>query len=242
VRTRQRRIDPLSSILKALKKVEKESPNLDVVPDLPKKIDTKRAVNQRAKGAWVLKRTVTAVVIVLVLALGAWFMFANRDFLERKPTGEGTPLQNPAPSPAVASKKVGERVQAPEKPKEVPHQRPSGTVSPARESASPVEKTRKEGIPTLPKTPGVPVRPAETKDPRQDRVAAQPPEPEPDEARFKLEAIVWSASPQSRFAVINGQIVKAGGSVGGLSVVDIGRDHVAVRSGGRDWKLKFTAE
>jgi type II secretory pathway component PulC len=63
-----------------------------------------------------------------------------------------------------------------------------------------------------------------------------------DESRYKLEAIVWSSNEESRFAVINGQIVRRGGAVGGLSVVEIARDHVEVRSGGRDWKMRFTVE
>ncbi|MBN1101935.1 MAG: hypothetical protein JXL84_00830 [Deltaproteobacteria bacterium] len=231
----------MSSILKALKKVEKESPNLDVVPDLPRKIDTKKAVNQRAKGDWLFKRTITVVVMVLVLGLGTWFILANRDFLERKPTGEGTPLQNPAPMPVVVSKKAGEQVPAPAKPKEVPHQGPSITVAPDRKAAAPAEKKSKETIPALPKTTGAPVGSAETRATRQDRVAPAS-EGHRDESRFKLEAIVWSASPESRFAVINGRIVKSGGNVEGLSVVDIGRDHVAVRSSGREWNLKFTVE
>jgi hypothetical protein len=230
----------LSSILKALKKVERESPNLDVVPELPKKIDTREVVNQRTKAAWVFKRRITAMVVILVLALGAWFLLANLEILERKLTGEGTPLQNSASAPVVASKKVDVQVLAPAKPKGAPH--PLSTVTPARERATPVEKVRTKGIHALPKNPVEPARLTQTDPDRQDRNLMRPTKHRSDEARFKLEAIVWSASVQSRFAVINGQIVRAGGSVEGLSVIDISRDYVAVRSSGRDWKLRFTAD
>lgn len=60
-----------------------------------------------------------------------------------------------------------------------------------------------------------------------------------DEPRLKVEAIIWSNNVKSRFAVINGSIVRAGGSVEGMSVEHIGRDYVAVRSGEKEWKLRF---
>jgi hypothetical protein len=63
-----------------------------------------------------------------------------------------------------------------------------------------------------------------------------------DESKFKLEAIVWSNNPKSRFAVVNGQIVRAGGSVDGVSVTHIERDYVALRAGDEKVQLRFTIE
>ena len=63
-----------------------------------------------------------------------------------------------------------------------------------------------------------------------------------EEPRLKVEAIIWSNYVKSRFAVINGHIVKVGESVEGMSVEHIGRDYVAVRSGEKEWKLKFRLE
>ena len=54
----------MSSILKALQKAEKESPRLEVSPELPTKIDTKRAVNQRARGTWLFRRVLATVVVI----------------------------------------------------------------------------------------------------------------------------------------------------------------------------------
>jgi len=63
-----------------------------------------------------------------------------------------------------------------------------------------------------------------------------------DESRFKLEAVIWSKNPKSRFAVINGCIVKVGGSVEGVSVTHIDRDYVSIQSGEDKGKLSFTIE
>ena len=62
---------------------------------------------------------------------------------------------------------------------------------------------------------------------------------EPD---LKLDALVWSSNPRSRFAVINGQIVRAGETVRGASITEIERDHVALKSGNRTWELRLNIQ
>jgi hypothetical protein len=59
---------------------------------------------------------------------------------------------------------------------------------------------------------------------------------------YRLEAIVWSNNPASRFAVINGQIVRAGGNLDDISVTAIERESVKVRSDKGTGELRFTLE
>ena len=59
---------------------------------------------------------------------------------------------------------------------------------------------------------------------------------------FKLQAIVWSEVPESRFAVVNGVIVRAGNKIEGVSVREIGKDHVTFKSGQKTWTMKMMAE
>jgi cytoskeletal protein RodZ len=66
--------------------------------------------------------------------------------------------------------------------------------------------------------------------------------PSVEDPEFKLMAIVWSEIPESRFAVINGVIVRAGGMIEGISVTDIGKDYVSFKSGQRTWKMKMMTE
>lgn len=63
-----------------------------------------------------------------------------------------------------------------------------------------------------------------------------------DNNRFKLEAIVWSNNPDSRFAVINGNILRVGGSMDGVTVTDIERDSVRIRSKNEVGELHFNLE
>lgn len=66
--------------------------------------------------------------------------------------------------------------------------------------------------------------------------------PSVEDPEFKLQAIVWSEVPESRFAVINGVIVRAGGRIEGVSVSEIGKDHVTFKSGERTWTMKMMTE
>jgi hypothetical protein len=45
-----------------------------------------------------------------------------------------------------------------------------------------------------------------------------------------IEAIIWSSDETKSFALINGKTVKAGESVEGMTVTEIGRDYVLLRS------------
>ncbi len=61
----------------------------------------------------------------------------------------------------------------------------------------------------------------------------------PDLEGLKLEAIVWANNPSSRFAVINGEIVRSGSMVKGMKLINIGRDHVTLMKAGAVRRLGF---
>lgn len=230
----------MSSILKALKKVEGESPRLDVSPTLPQKIDTKRAVNQRVRGTWLFNRVLTVVVVVVILGVGTWFVFGNQDLWVRKERSVPPVASKPAVETQAASLQPDAKDVNREPMKEIVREAAPKVPAPSSEKAARVEPVQREETPLV-NSPTKPGRPAGAENTRPQGVDASS-GGQSDEARYKLEAIVWSNNSESRFAVINGQIVRAGGAVGGLSVLEIGRDHLAVRSAGRDWKMKFTVE
>jgi len=61
-----------------------------------------------------------------------------------------------------------------------------------------------------------------------------------DEPRYILEGIVWASESKDSFAVINGQIVRAGGSVKGIKIIEIGRRYVIIQDSKDDSKIKLT--
>jgi hypothetical protein len=266
----------LSSILKALKKAEEQSPKLDVPSDVLKKVDTKEALSRRAKHSRTHHRVALTALVLILAGVGTWFVFfsnepfrilqgkgeAVRPALPGKAVSPATVATTPAPAPGVARDKIPSAADSEPEPRQ---EKAASIAAPApeaerQESASktPAPETQREkgAEPRRVKEPQAfmpePGRAErqEMEPPKVDRRAAVPPPPPPSRApqdnseasQYKLEAIVWAESEQSRFAVINGQILRSGGSIGGLSVLSVGRDYVSVRSNGRDWELRFTMD
>lgn len=266
----------MSSILKALKKAEEQSPKLDVPSDVLKKVDTKEVVSRRAKHSRTQHRVVLTALVLILAGVGTWFVFfsnepfrilqgkgeAVRPALPGKAVPPATVATTPAPAPVVAREKIPSAADSVPEPG---REKAASIAAPApeaerQESASkiPAPETQRERVAEprrvkesqafMPE-PGRAER-QEMELPKPDRRAALPPsappsrEPQdnPEASKYKLEAIVWSDNEPSRFAVINGQILRSGGSIGGLSVLRVGKDYVSVRSNGHDWELRFTMD
>ncbi|GBC59278.1 hypothetical protein DENIS_0214 [Desulfonema ishimotonii] len=65
------------------------------------------------------------------------------------------------------------------------------------------------------------------------------PEKSGAESGFEIQALVWSPDPESRMAVINGNIVRTGGIVDDASVQYIGTDYIVFRKGSARWRTRF---
>jgi hypothetical protein len=89
-----------------------------------------------------------------------------------------------------------------------------------------------------------PSYPAASSGPAVDAVKPQSPLPPPVEnsldasaermtdGRLKVQAIVWSPTPEDRMAVINSAVVREGGTLEGFTIVGIGENAVYVREDG----------
>jgi hypothetical protein len=133
----------LSSILKALKRIEGKSPPSESFPSLPDSVDAKQAVSSKAKKRWAHRRLVTASLILLVFIGVALTIFKQRQFIASKlsPAGSST-------TPALKDDSTGKNFAifrakmppAPEKhiakkpPQKRLAKRQTKTVSPARKS------------------------------------------------------------------------------------------------------------
>jgi len=206
----------LSAILKALRRVENESVQRNETPPVPKKLDARKTIREQYKKNWTAQRLLTILLPLLTLAVVLWVVFSYRPFLIPK-SSTAAVKSNPVPSkPVVKTKEpvLEDRRRRSEA--------ASPSTAPVKEERSPskaLPKKEKKGSPAGP----------------EEGPSAQDPE-------FQLQAIVWSDAPESRFAVINGVIVRAGGMIEGVSVTDIGRDYVSFKSGQRTWKMKMTTE
>lgn len=73
--------------------------------------------------------------------------------------------------------------------------------------------------------------------PAVEKDVSELPSLSPD-AGLKLEALAWVTAPESRFAVINSQIVREGDLIEGAKVERIEKEQVVLRKEGKLWQLR----
>jgi hypothetical protein len=211
---------PVSAILKALRRVENESVQRSETSPVPTKLDARKAIRDQYKKNWTAQRLLIVLLPLLTLATVLWVVFSYKPFLIPE---SSTAAVKSTPPPLRASNKAKE-------PTSEDRRKRSEAASPM---ASPSKEER------------APSRGGASKKERQgrpDSAAGQEEDPSAQDPEFKLQAIVWSDVPESRFAVINGVIVRAGGMIEGISVTDIGQDYVSFKSGRRTWRMKMMTE
>jgi len=81
----------LSSILKALKRIEGQAPPPQSFPGLPDSVDARQAVNSHARKRWLRRRIITVSLVLLVIAVTAVIVFQWRQFLTSKIFPAGSP-------------------------------------------------------------------------------------------------------------------------------------------------------
>ena len=79
----------MSSILKALKKIDEDSTIPQEFPSLPKTIDAKKAFSSGVKKRWFVHRSVTVVLISLVVIAAAVILFTQRHIFIAKTSSPG---------------------------------------------------------------------------------------------------------------------------------------------------------
>lgn len=209
----------MSAILKALRRIEDESVRRSEIPPVPKRLDARKAIRDQYKNRWTIQKVLMVLLPLLTLGIAIWVIFSYRPFLIPE---SSTAAVKSTPSPSNPSAKV-------KAPGLEDRRRRSEAASP---SASPAKEER------------APLRGASKKENKEVRESApeQQGGPPMEGPEFKLQAIVWSEVPESRFAVVNGVIVRAGGMIEGISVTDIGKDYVSFKSGQRTWTMKMMTE
>jgi len=194
----------LSSILKALKKVENVPPPEQGENDLRDRIS--RSVPSPGPTRDKRPLLLAAGILVVLVAVFLSSRFASH--------------QKPAPAMIEAVPNAGTAPRPPElsKPEEAPVPAAESTILKAPPPATRPPRIIPEG-----NRKPVPLKPVK-------------PLPRPVIQDLILEGIVWSEAPESRFAMIDGQIVRQGGTIQGVRVIRIAEDHVLVQS--RDGKTK----
>jgi predicted membrane metal-binding protein len=206
----------LSTILKALKRIDQTSPP-DDLQSWPPQIDTKKTVTTRVKKIWLNRKAYLAVILALIVVAGGWLAYSNRELLLAKIFSGGTSnnvkstSSDPSPGGPVYQAKIYPPASEP--------QARSGKKAPAsdKEKKGTLQPKRTES--------------AVKQNSRSYRRL--------DDSKLKLQAIAWSNQAAQRIAVINGHVVREGESVEGFSVNQIRQEDVIVNDGTESWRLEF---
>lgn len=226
----------VSSILKALKKLEDDNPPKGRSVIWPSGRAPRRTIRRwDISSGWSVLLLWGMLAVVLLISVGGLLLYllspAKHDGMPAASVAQlvTKPIQESPPPEAV-----------PEVAPELPPPQETPPPAPAVEKVAPPPKAAPP--------PAVKKIPAETRRAGPSASAAEP-EPEPDRSAatdlpvlttdLKLQAISWAPLPGHRLAVINGNILREGAGLEGYVIVGIFRDEVVVRKGSEQWKLVF---
>ena len=251
----------MSSILKALKKLETSGPSEDARGyAVPHEAQTMLPTRRAAK--WYAGRSGLYVLTAVLLAAGAaaYYRWSSSQ-APSQAAGAAKEVRSPLP----ASQTLPEPLTAPRTPSPDRATSPTPSARPSEKAAGPAPAdAQAKAVPPVqapppssrirPRDSGGPVA-SETRPPAvqrsapiQDRAGAPRPAPsrsaadDPDrleESKLKVMAIAWADDPARRLAVVNGHIVREGESVDGYSVTQIRKDDIIVNDGSRSWRVEL---
>lgn len=184
------------------------------------KIDAHRVIRDRHRKPRLRGKVLFLMMPALTLAVAVWVAFQYGPFAVSKASTAPSTVSRPEKEEAALKEEFQEE---PGKGKQSdPPRRILG-----REKNFPSKATPDKQNPVTLAAKATPTR-EET-----------PPIEDPE---LKVQAIAWSESTENCFAVINGVIVRAGGKVEGVSVIEIGTDYVLFKSNERTWKIRMMSE
>ncbi len=244
----------MSSILRALKKLENEPRHLEESKSLDSKfVPLADTAPQRTTSGMLLMAAGTGMACGLVILAGWWL------FSEKSPPAAISPTvsrQISAPEQNRTQAPVVENIEVPaiaEKPDEMPAAEKTAALETAQQGivrvpAGPEKPVFRTAEPAV--TPGFEKPAGQTSPPEKTFTAAvnpgaavnEPAEPEFPKLKdrdIKLQAVTWSKVPEKRIAVINSRILREGEMVSGYLINTINQDDVILSRDGSRWKLMF---
>jgi len=239
----------LSSILDALKKLERESSRGDDRPGWPDIVSTKK----KSSGSPGITRPRVYIILLVVAGLmvggGIFFLGKGKDpglqedrFKSTPPDTQKQAVILPRQDAPVDSDRTRPDTDAPGKKstpvpdakKNLPHPARSAASDGVRQTIRPPVISKKDilsekkpkSLSSTPAAPGGKNQPL-------------PLEPFAD-PRIDLQAIAWSPTPEDCFVVINNEILRKGENIDGIKIIAINKDSVSFQEGRKSWRQEFT--
>ena len=226
----------MSSILKALKKLEDEFPRkAGEKASLPQPPGVKKTMRRWEINSGRFASVLWAALIVVVLATAGWFLMYVLS-PDEPPSPVAELPQAPLPSVAEQRRPVAPVIAPSPADRSLPRQKPAvrrkrrASPTATKTATLPAEPVGKESRWQQRATPPAAVRRSGTQTSTELPIL---------KTGLELQAVSWAQNPKNRIAVINGSIVREGGSIEGYAVVRIDEDQVVVRKDLSQWRLVF---
>lgn len=208
----------MSSILKALKKLEQEK-----AVRKQEEIDLSREILQDAAPAarrlpW---HWGAAIVAMVLLALLVVMLLGRKQAVQMTATTEAPPRQQPAPQA------LPQAVQPDAAPAEV--RQPTALQQPGL----PVQGTTRPRKPAPKSLPA----PKGAAGPEQKEPARKQPAASMEEPSLSVSGIAWNKDSSERLAIVNGQPLTTGSVIGNAIVEEIYKDKVRFSSNGKSFEI-----
>ena len=226
----------MSTILKALKKLEHDLPDKSDTHPGARKSNTRQTLGKRAKRFMRFHKSFWIFAGLIILAVAAGLLYFPIFPDSRKSVATSVSDQ-----PDKVIKKTGSARQL-EKQRQIPARAkeilPDMPISAGRsQKKSSKKKVSRKKVTSVKRTKSFkstqPSLPPKILGSKPISVKTL------EDSKLKLQAISWSENPDDRIAVINGSIMREGESIEGFRIEQIGQDDVVVRAGQDERKLVF---
>lgn len=213
----------MSSILRALKKLEEEStPRESENPPTEQKVKKSLLKYRQPGTSPAINKFLVVLAVVLLLGIIGWLIIqpTGKPVVEKpRDTSSAEVRSINIPTQAPVLEKVSSRELLPEKLSSEPTKSPAGApVSNSSQSPQPAKAEE-------------PVQPVDDK--TVDR------ETKPKHPVLKLTGILWSESPGRRLALINSRYLKEGEKINGVKLIQIAENEVTFQSGSETWTVEL---
>ena len=253
----------MSSILQALKKIESESPEKSEIRFRQQEIDSQKIIHKSMTDKLRLNKQFFVIFATIILAAGGGLVLGRKPWVHIPSPATKTDTEHTKPLSRIG-KKTADRNLSQKKKLAKKDDEKIATVTQAvnKESPPAIKLREKEPVPVdttesiVPKSLGrnkekIAGQNLIGKDNNTKRKAEKfgqysknrrilsIPVKQTGESKLQLQAIAWSSDPKSRIAVINGRVLREGGSVERVLVTHIGKNEVIFKKGGEEWKQLF---
>jgi hypothetical protein len=253
----------VSSILKALKKIESELPEKSEIQFRQQEIDAKKIVHKRIMDNLRFKKQFFVIFAAIILAAGGGLLLGRKSREHLPSPAIKTDTEHTKPLSRIEKQTADRNLSQKEKIAKKDDEKIAAVTQAANKESPPAIKLAEKEPVLTNKTDDIVSKSlgrdkekiggqnliqkdntakakAETsgQDSENRRILSIPVK-QTHESGLHLQAIAWSSDPGSRIAVINGQVLREGGSVERVLVTHIGKNEVIFKKQGEEWKQLF---